>query len=402
MDDFSHDEHDEQPMVGRSTSLIAEVFRRYGEDYRRGHVLRREQRLAIQNICRCRTEELGGHQRDCPHCAHVETHYNSCRDRHCPLCQWMNQAEWARKQSERDLAVPVFLVTFTVPSAVSRIAQQNVEAVSGLMFHVTYRTLQDLATEQGLGTLGVTSVLHTWSREMNWHPHVHSNVTSGGFDGEKWNPTKPDFLFSIERVRELYRKHMICGLRRLHEKQQLRLTGDLASLTEPGAFHALMKTLEADDWIADIQAPKGEGDPERATKYLAMYTRSVAISDHRMISVDDGKVTFKTRDENTLTLDREEFIRRFLLHVLPSGFRKIRHYGLYSNSSGARLEQARHALRTFKGLPPSAHEPEAAKLTWQERIKLETGVDPTICPRCKRPGMTTTSFGPRRTVKLAA
>jgi hypothetical protein len=399
VDDFSHDERDEQAVVGRDNSLIAEVFRRYGGEYRKRHLLSREQRLAIQNICRCRTEELGGHLRECPFCDYSEVHYNSCRDRHCPLCQWMDQAEWARKQAERNLPIAVFMVTFTMPSEVSRIALQNPQLILGLLFQASHRTLQGLAKKQALGCLGVTSIAHTWSREMNWHPHVHSNVTSGGFDGEKWNPTKPNFLFSIEKVRELYRKRMIRGLRRLYKKHKLSLKGDLASLADPDAFDALMKTLEAEDWIVDIQPPKG--DPEHATKYLSMYTRSVAISDHRMISVEDGMVTFKARDEKTLTLGWEEFIRRFLLHVLPSGFRKVRHYGLYSNSSGARLEEARRALRILTGAP--AQEPKTtSELTWQERIKLVTGVDPSICPRCKRPGMTTTIFGPRRAVKLAA
>jgi len=399
VDDFSHDEHDEQGSVGRDNSRIAEVFRRYGGEYRKRHLLSREQRLAIQNICRCRTEELGGHLRECPFCDYTEVHYNSCRDRHCPLCQWMDQAEWARKQTERNLPIAVFMVTFTIPSELGRIALQNPQLILGLMFHASHRTLQKLATEQGLGCLGVTSIAHTWSREMNWHLHIHSNVTSGGFDGERWNPTKPDFLFSIERVRELYRKRVIRGLRRLYKKHKLCLKGDLASLADPDAFEALMKTIEAEDWIVDIQPPKGK--PEHATKYLSMYTRSVAISDYRIISVDDGMVTFKTRDENTLTLGWEEFIRRFLLHVLPSGFRKVRHYGLYSNSSGARREEAKRALRILTGAPPQ--EPETTtELTWQERIKLETGVDPSVCPKCKRPGITTTPFGPRRVVKLAA
>lgn len=385
--------------VGRSTSLIAEVFRRYGAEYRQRHLLTSEQRLALTNISRCRTLELGGHEQRCPRCGLIQYHYNSCRDRNCPLCQWMDQAEWSHKQAEREMSVPVFLVTFTVPSELRRLAQQNPGPIYALMFHATSRTLRHFADREKLGRLGTTSILHTWSREMNLHPHIHSKVTAGGFDGERWNQTKPDFLFSIERVRAEFRKRMIRGLRRLHKKRKLKLRGELESLSEAEAFASFLKDLGAKDWIVDIQAPPAEGDPKHATKYLAMYTRSVAISDHRMLSVgDDGAVTFKTREEKTLTLDWEEFMRRFFLHVLPSGFRKVRHYGIYSNSSGKQLEAAKAALAAQRAdsnsepLPLSeTPEPPA---TWQERVTLLTGVDPTVCPRCQHRGMIITRLEP--------
>lgn len=394
-------------------SLVAEVFRRHGGAYLLRHEVSREQRLAIVNIARCRTEAMGGHLRQCPHCGYTESHFNSCRDRHCPRCQWMDRVTWTVKQQELQLPVPLFMVTFTVPSKVGRIGRQNPETVFGLTFRSSNRTLQELAASDGLGSVGVISVLHTWSRKMEYHPHVHNMVTAGGFDGEKWNPTKPAFLFAVARIRALYRKHMLQGLHQLYDAGKLRLKGELEGLADPLEFGVLMKKLWTQEWIVDVQAPRvnseqvlrgspetaSRGNPEHAIKYLATYTRSVAISDHRMVSVEDGEVTFRTRDSKTLTLGWEEFIRRFLLHVLPSGFHKVRYYGLYSNSSGTRLEQARAAIIAAQPKPPRATpNPKAVVLeakTWEDRITILTGIDPRICPRCKREGMVTTEVEPR-------
>jgi hypothetical protein len=232
---------------------------------------------------------------------------------------------------------------------------------------------------------------------MEYHPHVHNMVTAGGFDGEKWNPTKPDFLFARGRIRALYRKHMLQGLHRLYERGQLDLRGELESLNDPVEFGALMKRLWSEEWIVDVQAPRGKR--EHAVKYLATYTRSVAISDHRMLFFEDGEVRFKTRGSKTLTLNWEEFIRRFLLHVLPSGFHKVRYYGLCSKSSGKQLEQARKAILAVQpDLGRAERHPEAAVLeakTWEERVTILTGADPRQCPRCKRHGMTEIVLEPR-------
>jgi hypothetical protein len=271
--------------------------------------------------------------------------------------------------------------------------------VLSLMSQTSNRTLQELAASEGLGRLGVMSVLHTWSRKMQFHPHTHDTVTAGGFDGEKWNPTKPDFLFADGRIRALYRKHMLQGLHRLYDRGQLKLRGELESLVDPVEFGALMKKLWSEEWIVDVQPPRGK--PEHAVKYLATYTRSVAISDHRMLSFEDGQVTFRTRGSKTLTLNWEEFIRRFLLHVLPKGFHKVRHYGLYSKSLGKQLEQARQAILAAQPeLARAEPNPEAAVLeakTWEDRVTILTGVDPRICPRCKRNGMVTAVLKRRST-----
>lgn len=371
--------------------LIGEIFRRYGRQYVRRHPVTREQWLAVEHIARCRTEAMGANLRSCSHCGHSELHYNSCGDRHCPRCQWLVRAGWIVRRQARALPVPNFLVTFTVPEALRAIAQSNPEAVFALMFQAASRTLIELGAER-LGTLGFTIVLHTWSRQLIFHPHLHAVVAAGGLAGDCWTSTRPDFLFPVARVRALFRKQMLQGLHRLYDEGALDLTGELASLSDPVVFGAVVRKLWETEWIVDIQPPQGK--PEHAVKYLAAYTRSVAISEHRMVSLsDDGVVTFKTRGPKRVTLAAAAFIRRFLLHVLPSGLHKTRHYGLYANGSRARLEQARQILAAsqpcFATEPP---EPDAATAlaaatTWQDRVTLLTGNDPRVCPRCGRDGM---------------
>jgi hypothetical protein len=392
-------QHDGLVHVEREAPLVAEVFQRYGATYLSRHKVTRQQRLTISNIIRCRTPALGGHHRDCPHCHHSETYYNSCRDRSCPRCQFMNKAAWTAKQADRMLPVPHFFVTTTVPSQLGHIAQRNQRAVFDLMFHASTEALQDLASDTGLGRLGIIAVLHTWARAMTWHPHLHHIVTGGAWNGTTWTPTpKPDFLFPNDQLRALYRKHMLQGLHHLYDTGQLVLDRDLAPLADPVAFGALITTLWDTPFVLDIQPPRGL--PEHAVKYLATYSRGIAISDHRMRSLHDDHVTFATRDDKTLTLHWEEFIRRFLLHVLPSGFKKVRYYGLYANSAGAKREQARQAIYATRPLGTS-HEPQPQPQTpplnamsWQDRITLLTGIDPRVCPKCHRHGMIITDIPP--------
>jgi hypothetical protein len=387
----------EPHVVGKRDSLIQKVFQRYGGQYLKRHGVSREQRLAILNISLCRTAALGGHRRSCPHahCGYVEIHYNSCRDRNCPLCQWTKRQKWISKQQSRRLPVPVFLWTFTLLPEISHIARQNKRQIYSLMFDASSRTLQELAAD---GDPGMISVLHTWSRTIIWHPHIHCMVTAGVFDGERWIPTKnPNYQFPMARVRALYRKYMLQGLHELYDRKQLSLTGDLKVLTDPHEFGAMMTKLWSTEFIVNAKPPQGR--PEHAVKYLAAYTRGVAISDYRILSVENGKVTFKTRGEKTLTLGWETFIGRFLLHVLPSGFKKVRHYGLYSNSSRAKREAARQAiLAAYPELTKDEPDPTTAVLaakTWEDEIAILTGKDPRICPRCKRLGIVITELGRR-------
>jgi len=381
-------------------SLLAEVFRRYGPLYLLRHRVTREQRLAILNIARCRTPAMGGHYRKCgfDDCDYTGIHYNSCRDRNCPRCAWVKREIWTLKQKARQLPVPTFLWTFTLPSQLNRIARQNPKRFYKLFFQAQHRALQEIATSMKMGKLGVASILHTWSKKLASHNHIHSQVTAGGFDGEKWNPAGPRFHMPLRRVRALYRKYLLQGLHELYETKQLVLRKDLKRLKDPLAFSELMTTLWSTRFIVHVRPPQGK--PENALKYLSRYTRGTAISDYRMISLDQGQVTFRARGKETVTLGWEAFIGRFLMHVLPSGFKKVRYYGLYANSSGVQRELARQAIITSQPeLATTEEDPKLAVLkakTWAEQINILTGVDPLVCPKCHRRGIIITEFGPIR------
>lgn len=385
--------------------LIGKIFRRYGGSYLKQHAVSREQRLAAAHIAACRTGAMGSNVRRCPHCEHAELHFNSCRDRHCPQCQGLERAMWTARRQMRALPVASFFVTFTVPDALRPVVQRNPVHLFTLMFDAASRTLSELGAER-LGQLAFSLVLHTWSRQLIFHPHLHAVVAAGGLAGDRWNATRPDFLFPVARIRALFRKHMLQGLRRLFDDDALGFSGQTAALSAPASFAALLQKLWDTSWIVDIQPPRGK--PEHAVKYLASYVRSVAISEQRIVSLSaDGQVTFKTRGAKRLTLPAHDFVGRFLLHVLPNRLHKARHYGLYANGARAQRERARLLISASRPpLPVAAPSPvpdpdpdPAAALvaasSWLDRITLLTGKDPRVCPSCGRPDMILGKIDPR-------
>jgi hypothetical protein len=310
---------------------------------------------------------------------------------------------WTARRQVRALPVPNFFVTFTVPDGLRPVVQRNPVQLFTLMFDAASRTLSELGAER-LGQLAFSLVLHTWSRQLIFHPHLHAVVAAGGLTGDRWNATRPDFLFPVDRVRALFRKHILQGLRRLYDEHALGFSGHTASLAAPESFGELLQKLWDTSWIVDIQPPRGK--PEHAVKYLASYARGVAISDHRMVSLSaDGQVTFSTRGSKRLTLPAHDFIGRFLLHVLPNRLHKARHYGLYANGSRARRERARRLIAASLPPPPVPTpspdpdpDPAAALVaasSWQDRITLLTGNDPRVCPSCGRPEMILGNIDPR-------
>jgi predicted Zn-ribbon and HTH transcriptional regulator len=369
----------------RGKGLVAEVFRLYARDYLKRHKVTLEQFAVILDIVRCQTGELGATARFCPQCGFQEIHYCSCGNRHCPTCQASKRMQWVLSQQKRLLPVENFFVTFTVPEELRGFALQNPVQIYKLMFRSMSRTLKKLARDHLGATQGVLAVLHTWTQELTYHPHVHCVVTAGGLseDKQSWIPTRPNFLFPVAEMKALYRKHMLQGLYRLYQQGKLQFHGQQKMFEEPWAFGRLVKKLWKKQWVIDVQSPRG--NPEAAVKYLAAYTHRVAISDQRMVSVADGRVCFKTRDDKTLTLEADEFIRRFLLHVLPSGLHKMRPYGLYARSAKEDLKTARQLIAPLEseantsaeGGPPS---PEAE--TWEDVITARTGIDPRRCPHC--------------------
>ena len=294
----------------------------------------------------CRTAALGGHVERCEDCAHTRIAYNSCRNRHCPKCQWTAAQAWLEAREAELLPVPYFHVVFTLPAAIGAIAYQNKAKVYGLLFKAAAETLTTIAADpKHLGAeIGVTAVLHTWGQNLDHHPHVHCIVPGGGIspDGERWVPCRPGFFLPVRVLSRLFRRLFLRGsAKRLHAAGELQFFNDLAGLQEPGAFRAYLAPLRKSEWV--VYAKRPFAGPAQVLAYLARYTHRVAIANSRLISTRRRRMsafagrTIASRAAQTkvMTLDAGEFMRRFLLHVLPDGFHRIRHYGLFANGHRA-------------------------------------------------------------------
>ena len=360
---------------------VADIFRAHGQVYRQRHVLTPDQLKVMRAIEVCRTEVLGGHLDVCDPCGYSQPSYNSCRDRHCPKCQSLVQAQWIEERMERLLPVHYFHVVFTLPSSLRSLCRRNQREMYKLLFAAATKTRLTRGNDPKRlgGQLGITAVLHTWTRELEFHPHLHCIVTGGGLsaDGTRWIAARRKYLFPVKVLSQLFRRLFLDALRRAHEGGDIQLDG----VDEKKLFDALYRT----DWVVYIKPPFG--GPEQVFKYLGRYTHRVGISNQRLIAMDERGVTFATKNGRTITLAPEEFIRRFLLHVLPPGFVKIRHYGLWAAGNvTTRLGTARAVLGAVAPSPPPSNSTEAAPLgdeeTWQVRLLRLAGIDVTHCPRC--------------------
>ncbi len=360
------------PDGGRPPVEVADVFRAHGETFRQRHALTPDQLQVMRAIETCRTALRGGHADVCPGCGYARPSYNSCRNRHCPKCQFLKQAQWVDERMARILPVRYFHVVFTVPAVLRPLGRRHPTELYDLLFDAVSRTLLQLGRDpRRLGAqLGFTAVLHTWTRSLEYHPHLHCIVTAGGLssDGERWRKAGTGrYLFPVKVMGELFRGKFVAGLRRLQREGRLDVRDDV--------FAHLVDGLFRQPWV--VYAKRPFGGPEHVYRYLGRYTHRIAISNQRLIAFDDKGVRFHTRGGCTLTLAPEEFIRRFLMHVLPHGFAKIRHYGLLAPCHvGDRLERARQLLA------PGVPKPAVAKQTWVDRLLALTGVDVTRCPRC--------------------
>ncbi len=364
---------------------VIDVFREHGPEYLRQHAVSLEQRRALHDLSACRTAAMGGNRRTCPECGYSELHYSSCGNRHCPNCRSLSRATWLSARVARFLPVAHFFVTFTLPEQLRGVAFQNQRAVYKLMFGAVKRTLETLGRSVLGGTMGVMAVLHTWTRELSYHPHVHALVTGGALrvGGGGWAATRPSFLFPHRRLAAIFRKEMLHGLFKLFDEGGLEFRGKESGLTESWAFKRLMGKMWKKKWVVDVEAPPSGARPEQALKYLARYAQGVAISDQRMVSSRGESVTFRTREGKCLSLPSEEFVRRYLLHVLPWGFNKVRYYGLYASRAGADLERARAIVPAPKSSAALVKERPLCELEgWEQRVYALTGVDPLACPRC--------------------
>jgi hypothetical protein len=370
---------------------VAQIFRQHGPEYRKNHCLTPAQHQAMRDIERCRTARLGGHVDSCSQgCGYLAISYNSCRNRHCPKCQSLKQAKWLAERLERLLPVHYFHLVVTLPHELNALARLNPELVFNLLFESASRALLQFARdyERLKAQVGFTAVLHTWDQDLNLHPHLHLVVTGGGLseDGERWIPAGNSFLLPVRALSKIIRGKFLEAL----EKAEGRLMrGKVPCLQDPVQFQRFLRKLRRKKWV--VYAKGSFNGSQNAYHYLSRYTHRVAISNHRLVSLAEGTVSFRARDNSRpghlrlVTTTAPEFIRRFLWHILPPRFVKIRHFGLMApGNAKTKLEKARALLSLQK--PPAPKEPQGQKLdttkTWQEMLRALTGLDLTTCPNC--------------------
>jgi len=369
--------------AGRPALEVADIFRAHGEAYREHHALSPLERKVMQSIEVCRTAVLGGHVEVCDTCDHAVPSYNSCRDRHCPKCQSLAQGQWIEGRMKRVLPTHCFHVVFTLPHELQGLARQNQRLLYDLLFDAASETLLEFGQSRLEAQIGVTAVLHTWSRDLKFHPHLHCIVTGGGLDvdNHRWMPVPRNFLFPVRAMSTVFRGKFLAALQRVWDAGSLALEGPLSSLSEPRTFGDLKNRLYGKAWV--VYAKQTFGGPQQVFNYLGQYTHRVGISNWRLVSMDEHGVCFRTRGAKTVTVSPDEFIRRFLLHVLPPRFVKIRHYGLMaSGNATTRLEEARTLIVATHKAPAPAPPVIERKLDWREQLERLTGIDAARCPRC--------------------
>ena len=375
-------------MAGSSDLEVAHIFRLYGEAFRQNHRLCRVQLQAMRAIEDCRTAVLGGHLYRCEECGSEKNVYNSCRNRHCPKCQSLDKERWLEKRRAELLPVPYFHVVFTLPEELNILALGNPEVIYDLLFHSASETLLEIAADpKHLGArLGILAILHTWGQTMVLHPHVHCIVPGGGpsLDGESWMAAAERFLLPVRVLAAVFRGKCLAGLKQLYQEGRLSLTGGAEKLRDPFEFLNLLDRLYKKSWWVYSKPPFG--GPEQVLEYLARYTHRVALSNHRLVRLADGKVTFTYKDysqngrRREMTLPAEEFIRRFLLHILPHRFVRIRYYGLFANRH--RQQQLERSRSLLDAAAPARNAESDEREDWESVYQRVTGKDPTLCAEC--------------------
>jgi hypothetical protein len=324
----------------------------------------------------CRTKELGGHVDECQECGHIRISYNSCRNRHCPKCQFLRKEKWLEAREKELLPIPYFHVVFTLPDTLNPLALRNQGVIYNILFKAAAQTLIELASTRLGVQIGITAVLHTWGQNLMDHPHLHCIVTGGGIAKGKWLSSKRRFLFPHKVLSRLFKGKFLFYLKKAYKGEELQFPGLTAFMQ---GWKDVMKELYHKDWVVYCKSPFN--GPETVVAYLGRYTHRIAITNHRLIDIENGRVSFLWKDyadgnkRKAMTLDAFEFIRRFLLHVLPDGFVKIRYFGLLANRiRKASLEMCRELLGTT--------ELQGTSETWQKMLLRLTGIDVTCCPAC--------------------
>lgn len=384
--------------MDRPTLEVADIFRRYGDAYRAaaGPSVSLAQRRVMTAIETCRTAARGGHVEQCDACAHQRIAYNSCANRHCPKCQSLNRAAWIDARTEDLLDVEYFHVVFTLPEPLAALALQNKAQVYSLLFRATAETLRTIAADsQHLGaTIGFFAVLHSWGQTLTHHPHLHCVVPGGGLspDGTRWVACRPGFFLPVRVLSRLFRRLFLQGLQAFYDAGTLHLTGALDPLRAPDTWARHVASLRETEWI--VYAKRPFAGPHQVLEYVGRYTHRVAITNHRLLDMDDDQVRFTYKDYRanspqavkTMTLAAGEFIRRFLLHVLPAGVHRIRYYGfLAARHRRVKLARCRQLLGSTGPIAPPAH--ASPPTDYRDRVEALTGTSLRVCPVCHHGAM---------------
>jgi Putative transposase/Transposase zinc-binding domain len=370
---------------------VGDVFRRYGDAYRQQHAgfLSTAQRRVMSAIERCRTAALGGHIEQCDQCGYRRNAYNSCRNRHCPKCQSLARAQWIEDRQAELLDTEYFHVVFTLPEEIAAIAYQNKKVVYDILFRATSETLCTIAADpKHLGAeIGFFAVLHTWGQNLLHHPHLHCVVPGGGLspDGTRWVACRPGFFLPVRVLSRLFRRLFLEFLEKAFYDGQLQFFSSLEELYNRPAFLRYLGPLHKSEWVVYAKAPFA--GPQQVLDYVGRYTHRVAISNNRLVDIEDGQVQFRYKDyrhdgqQKTMTLSADEFIRRFLLHVLPNGFQRIRYYGFLSNRHRQeKLQQCRQLLGMARLEEPAST--EETEPDYRDRYEALTGSSLWECPVC--------------------
>jgi hypothetical protein len=366
---------------------VADIVRAHGAEFRQAHAgsLSARQKRVLRSIELCRTAALGGHMERCDQCGHERNAYNSCADRHCPKCQSLGRAKWLEKRQAELLPCEYFHVVFTLPEPLAKLSLQNKRQMYNLLFQATAETLQTIAADpKHLGAqIGFFCILHTWGQTLTAHPHLHCVVPGGGIslDGRQWIACRPGFFLPVKVLSRRFRTLYLRYLEQSYAAGKLQFHGELEQLADAKNFARYLAPLAEMEWVVYAKPPFG--GPERVLDYLGRYTHRIAISNNRLIELKDGKVTFAYKDykheqrQKVMTLSADEFLRRFLMHVLPDGFQRIRHYGLLGNRHRAEnLARCRELL----GVVAPTTEPQR---DYRERYRQLTGQDLLRCPQCQ-------------------
>lgn len=391
---------------------LADIIHLYGDDYRRTHVLSPLHHAVLNALGNCRTSVLGGHLEECDECGYQQPAYNSCRNRCCPKCQGMNNMRWVMERENELLPIQYFHVVFTLPHELNLLAQYNPKLIYTLLFRAAIETLQEFADKRWHGKLGISCVLHTWGQQLEQHIHLHCIVTGGVLthastklstgDGERWISAPKNYLFKVENLGTVYRGKFCEKLLAAFDDGELKNPPDSLLAASREHLQHLLDHLHGKPWVVYSKPPFA--GPEAVLKYLSRYTHRIAIGNRRLQSIDNGEITFTWKDykndgmEKTMTLSADEFLRRFLLHVPPKGFVRVRHYGILAGRDRtAKLERCRE----LHGLPKRPPKKALSNLDLLREMTGEPfgpaqGRDPQCCPHCGKGRMVTVAEFPNR------